>query len=139
MNRSPSNSTRIDTRFPYTTLFRSAILPVLSRMLSEAWQGVSVLYICPIKALLNNLEARLSYLAGLLGRSVQLWHGDIGQGAKARTQRELPESLQTTPDSIEGILLGPRRDHWRTLSHVRSVVTEAVHAFGGADPGGNNK
>lgn len=113
----------------------AAMLPVLSRMLSEEWKGVSVLYICPIKALLNNLEARLSYLAGLLGRSVQLWHGDIGQGDKARTERELPDIILTTPESIEGILIGSRRDHLRLLSSVRCVVTDELHAFAGDDRG----
>src|SRR5207249_59481 len=33
----------------------AAIIPVLSRMLSEDWRGLSVLYVCPIKALINNL------------------------------------------------------------------------------------
>src|SRR3546814_8431766 len=104
-------------------------------MLSEEWQGVSVLYICPIKALLNNLEARLSYLAGLLGRSVQLWHGDIGQGDKARTERGLPDIILTTPESIEGVLIGSRRDHLRLLSSVRCVVTDELNAFAGDDRG----
>lgn len=113
----------------------AAMLPVLSRMLSEEWKGVSVLYICPIKALLNNLEARLSYLAGLLGRSVQLWHGDIGQGEKARSERELPDILLTTPESLEGILIGSRRDHQRLLGSVRCVVIDELHAFAGDDRG----
>lgn len=113
----------------------AAMLPVLSRMLSEEWNGVSVLYICPIKALLNNLEARLSYLAGLLGRSVQLWHGDIGQGDKVRSERELPDILLTTPESIEGILIGSRRDHQRLLGGVRCVVVDELHAFAGDDRG----
>lgn len=113
----------------------AAMLPVLSRMLSEEWKGVSVLYICPIKALLNNLEARLSYLAGLLGRSVQLWHGDIGQGEKARSERELPDILLTTPESLEGILIGSRRDHQRLLGGVRCVVIDELHAFAGDDRG----
>ena len=113
----------------------AAMLPVLSRMLSEEWTGLSVLYICPIKALLNNLEARLSYLAGLLGRSVQLWHGDIGQGTKAKAERELPDILLTTPESLEGILIGSRRDHQRLLSDVRCVVIDELHAFAGDDRG----
>lgn len=113
----------------------AAMLPVLSRMLSEEWRGVSVLYICPIKALLNNLESRLSHLAGLLGRSVQLWHGDIGQGDKARSERELPDILLTTPESLEGILVGSRRDHQRLLGSVRCVVIDELHAFAGDDRG----
>ena len=113
----------------------AAMLPVLSRMLSEEWNGLSVLYICPIKALLNNLEARLSHLAGLLGRSVQLWHGDIGQGDKKRTERELPDILLTTPESLEGMLIGSRRDHARLLGSVRCVVVDELHAFAGDDRG----
>ncbi|EAR23332.1 DEAD/DEAH box helicase [Nitrococcus mobilis] len=113
----------------------AAMLPVLSRMLSEEWRGLSVLYICPIKALLNNLEARLSRLARLLGRTVQLWHGDIGQGEKNRAQREPPDILLTTPESLEGILIGGRRDHLRLLGGVRCVVIDELHAFAGDDRG----
>ena len=29
----------------------AAVLPVLSRMLQDDWRGLSVLYLCPIKAL----------------------------------------------------------------------------------------
>jgi ATP-dependent helicase Lhr and Lhr-like helicase len=43
----------------------AAFLPLLSRMLAEGWRGLSVLYVCPIKALLNNLEPRLADYAGL--------------------------------------------------------------------------
>lgn len=113
----------------------AAMLPVLSRMLSEEWPGISVIYVCPIKALLNNLEPRLAYLAGLLGRSVQVWHGDIGQGDKAGVERELPDILLTTPESLEGILIGSRRDHRRLLGNVRCVVVDEVHAFAGDDRG----
>lgn len=113
----------------------AAMLPVLSRMLSEEWRGLSVLYVCPIKALLNNLEARLSQLAGMIGRSVQLWHGDIATGEKARTSRELPDILLTTPESLEGILIGSRRDHHRLLGGVRCVVVDELHAFAGDDRG----
>ncbi|HEY1377328.1 MAG TPA: DEAD/DEAH box helicase, partial [Gemmataceae bacterium] len=38
----------------------AAVFPVLSRMLTEDWRGLAVLYVCPLKALLNNLDARLA-------------------------------------------------------------------------------
>src|SRR3546814_8281220 len=59
----------------------------------------------------------------------------IGQGDKARTERELPDIILTTPESIEGILIGSRRDHLRLLSSVRCVVTDELHAFAGDDRG----
>ena len=42
----------------------AAVFPVLSRMLAERWAGLSVLYVCPLKALLNSLEHRLQSYAG---------------------------------------------------------------------------
>ena len=42
----------------------AAVFPLLSRMLTEQWGGLSVLYVCPIKALLNNLESRLRAYGG---------------------------------------------------------------------------
>ena len=38
----------------------AAILPLLSRMAAEEWHGLSALYVCPLRALLNNLEPRLA-------------------------------------------------------------------------------
>ena len=58
----------------------AAFLPVASRMLTEEWKGLSVLYLCPIKALLNNLEHRLARYCELLGRRCTLWHGDTWGG-----------------------------------------------------------
>lgn len=113
----------------------AATLPVLSRMASEDWAGPSVLYVCPIKALLNNLEPRLSRYAGFVGRTVQVWHGDIGQGAKARAKRSPPDILLTTPESLEGMLISTKfdRDHW--FGNVRAVIVDELHAFAGDDRG----
>jgi DEAD/DEAH box helicase len=93
----------------------AAVFPLLSRMLVEDWQGLSVLYVCPIRALLNNLEERLSYYAGLVGRSCGLWHGDVSQAVKSRILAEPPDILLTTPESLEALLVSSRTDN-RTSS-----------------------
>ena len=48
----------------------AAMFPLLSRLLNENWEPISVLYVCPIKALLNNLEIRLRQYSDWLGRRV---------------------------------------------------------------------
>lgn len=113
----------------------AASFPVLSRMLSENWTGLSVLYICPIKALLNNLEERLSYYGHLLGRTVATWHGDIGPSRKARIVAEPPDILLTTPESLEVMLVSSRIDHRYLFADVRTVIIDEVHAFAGDDRG----
>lgn len=115
----------------------AAFFPVLSRMLTEDWRGLSVVYVCPIKALLNNLEHRLAHYAGLVGRRVQLWHGDVSQREKSRVVLEQPDILLTTPESIEVLLVS--KDHARRelLRDVRVVVIDELHAFAGDDRGGH--
>lgn len=113
----------------------AAAFPILSRMLVEDWRGLSVLYICPLRALLNNLEPRLAHYAGLVGRRAALWHGDVTQGAKRQVLRDLPDILMITPESIEGMLISRRIDHCALFSGVRAVVIDELHAFAGDDRG----
>ncbi|MDF5903594.1 DEAD/DEAH box helicase [Pseudomonas aeruginosa] len=113
----------------------AASFPVFSRMLSESWEGLSVLYICPIKALLNNLEQRLSYYGHLLGRSVALWHGDISAARKAKIVASPPDILLTTPESLEVMLVSNKVDHQQLFANVRTVIIDEVHAFAGDDRG----
>lgn len=113
----------------------AAIIPVLSRMLRENWSGVSVLYVCPIKALLNNLAQRLEHYAGLVGRRVELWHGDVSQSRKQRALKDPPDIILTTPESIEGMLISTRveRDIW--FGSLRAVIVDELHAFAVDDRG----
>ncbi|WP_240905703.1 DEAD/DEAH box helicase [Thiorhodococcus mannitoliphagus] len=113
----------------------AAVFPVLSRMLTEPWNGLSVLYICPIKALLNNLEPRLAQDAGLVGRRVALWHGDVSPARKAKLVTDPPDILLTTPESLEVTLISRRIDHWRLFAELRCVIIDEVHAFAGDDRG----
>lgn len=113
----------------------AAIIPVLSRMVSEGWTGASVLYVCPIKALLNNLEHRLTRYAGLLGRTVEVWHGDVATSRKQRALRDPPDILLTTPESLEGMLVSPRIERKAWFGNLCVVIADELHAFAADDRG----
>lgn len=113
----------------------AAAIPILSRMLVEAWPGTSVLYVCPIKALLNNLEPRLSHYAGLVGRRVEVWHGDISQSRKNRALKDVPDILLTTPESVEAMLISARVDRPAWFGNLQAVIVDELHAFAGDDRG----
>lgn len=113
----------------------AAIIPVLSRMLTETWPGVSVIYVCPIKALLNNLEHRLSHYAGLVGRRVAIWHGDVSASKKKNAIKDAPDILLTTPESLEGMLVSIRIDKQAWFGNVRVVIADELHAFAADDRG----
>jgi ATP-dependent Lhr-like helicase len=101
----------------------------------EDWRGVSVLYIAPIRALLNNQESRLTKLTGLIGRRAGKWHGDVKEPARRRLIDDPPDVLAITPESLEAMLLSTRTPARRLLAHVRAVVIDEVHAFAGDDRG----
>lgn len=113
----------------------AALFPLLSTMLEQRWGGLSVLYVCPLRALLNNLEPRLSSYAAWVGRSAALWHGDIGAGARRRLLQEPPDILLTTPESLETMLVSTSVDGGRLFADLRVVVVDEVHAFAGDDRG----
>lgn len=113
----------------------AATLPILSRASTEGWTGLSVLYLCPLKALLNNLEPRLARYAGFVGRRAAVWHGDVGEAARRRTLRDPPDLLLTTPESVEAMLVSTRVDHLAIFGDVRAVIVDELHAFAGDDRG----
>ncbi|MGI5232538.1 DEAD/DEAH box helicase [Actinoallomurus sp. CA-142502] len=113
----------------------AAAFPLLSAMEQRRWTGLSVLYVCPLKALLNNLLPRLESYAGWLGRSVGLWHGDVTQRSRQKILRDPPDILLTTPESIEAMLVSANVDHKLLFSGLQAIVIDEVHAFAGDDRG----
>lgn len=113
----------------------SAFFPVISQMLKESWTGISVLYVSPIKALLNNQEQRLDKYMRLVGRRAALWHGDTTPSERKRIVVEQPDCLLTTPESLEVLLVSQKVDHDRFFQNVRVVVIDELHAFASDDRG----
>jgi ATP-dependent Lhr-like helicase len=113
----------------------AAAFPLMSRIAREGSRGVTAIYVCPLKALLNNLAPRLERYAGFVGLRVGVWHGDVGEPARKRMLRDPPEILLTTPESLEAMLISARLDHGDFLAGIRSVVVDELHAFAGDDRG----
>jgi ATP-dependent Lhr-like helicase len=113
----------------------AAVFPVLTRMSAEGWTGLSVLYLCPLKALLNNLLPRLELYGGWTGRRVALWHGDTAASRRKSILAGPPDLLLTTPESLESMLVSANVDHHRLFANLRAVIVDEVHAFGSGDRG----
>jgi ATP-dependent Lhr-like helicase len=113
----------------------AAMFPLFSRMLAEDWKGLSVLYVCPLRALLNNLLPRIEHYGGLFGRRVELWHGDVGDSSRRRIVTDPPDVLLTTPESLEVMLITRRAHHERLFADLQAVVVDEIHAFAGDDRG----
>jgi ATP-dependent Lhr-like helicase len=113
----------------------AALFPLLTAMAGRSGEGLSLLYVGPIKALLNNLLPRVQAYAGWLGRTAELWHGDVSHAGRQRILRRRPDILLTTPESIESMLVSTKVDHREFFRHLHGIVVDEVHAFAGDDRG----
>ena len=113
----------------------AAVFPVLSRMLHEDWRALSVLYLCPLRALLNNLHPRIEHYASLVGRRAGLWHGDVKESLREGIRDDPPDLLLTTPESIEAMLISRKTDHEHVFRNLQAVIVDEIHAFAGDDRG----
>lgn len=113
----------------------AALLPVLDSLLKRPAKGLGGLYICPLKALLNNLEPRVKHLSELVGLSAFKWHGDVEDALKRGFLKEPADLLMTTPESLEAMLLSTRVDVRALFEAARFAVIDEVHAFAADDRG----
>ncbi|MBK6874128.1 MAG: DEAD/DEAH box helicase [Kineosporiaceae bacterium] len=113
----------------------AALFPLLTRMETEQWPGLSVLYICPLKALLNNLLPRVERYTDWLGHTAGIRHGDTTVGTRRRQAMDRPSILLTTPESLEAMLVSRTVDASRMFADLHAVVVDEVHAFAGDDRG----
>lgn len=113
----------------------AAVFPILSQLLAQEQTGFSVLYVCPLRALLNNLFERLEGYCSMVGLRAGLWHGDVSAHQRRKLIDNPPHILLTTPESLEGMLISQRGLGRERLKNVRTVVVDEIHAFARDDRG----
>jgi ATP-dependent Lhr-like helicase len=109
--------------------------PVLTDIGERARQSVKVVYVSPVKALINDQAWRLQPLCEAGDIPLHLWHQDITQAHKDRMVQTPGGVLMTTPESLESIL-GNRRDFVHQLfADLEYAVIDEVHSLAASDRG----
>jgi ATP-dependent Lhr-like helicase len=112
----------------------AVLLPVFSMFIhSIDEEGISIVYITPLRALNRDLLKRLSFWAVRLGIAVEVRHGDTELKLRRKQAVSPPHMLVTTPETLQAILPGTRmKGH---LSHVKCVVIDEVHELASSKRG----
>lgn len=113
----------------------AAFLPILTKLYEEPSSTIGVLYIAPIKALINDQFLRLNDLLTEADIPVWHWHGDVSVTHKQKLMRNPSGILQITPESLESMLINKNRDLMRMFGDLRFIIIDEVHAFMGTDRG----
>ena len=107
----------------------AAFLPVLTKLYEQPSASVGVLYISPLKALINDQFKRLDQLLIDSGIPVTKWHGDASQSQKQKLIKNPEGILQITPESLESLITNKRGACMSLFSDLRFVIIDEVHYF----------
>ena len=99
----------------------AVMAPLISRYWRQAIrsEALTILYIAPTKALVNDLEKRLSLVLQKIGLKIGIRHGDRDDLQSSFK----PHVLITTPESLDVLLF--RKD--TALDNIQSIVIDEVH------------
>ena len=115
----------------------AAFLPVCSRLASDPAPspGTRVLYVAPLKALINDQYDRLSGLCEHLEIPVHRWHGDVPGSKKSAFLKRPDGILLITPESLEALFVVRGPAVGGLLGALQYVVVDELHAFLGTERG----
>ena len=113
----------------------AALLPILTELDQRPSATIGVMYIGPLKALINDQFERLQGILDETGIPVQSWHGDVAQSKKSRFLKQAQGLLQITPESLEAMLINRHNELGQLFGDLRFVVIDEVHAFINSDRG----
>jgi ATP-dependent helicase Lhr and Lhr-like helicase len=115
----------------------AAFLPMLSALADHraTSPGVEILYVSPLKALINDQFDRLSALAGAVDVAVHRWHGDVAGDKKADVLRKPTGILLITPESLEALFVLRGSQISTLFGALRYIVVDELHSFIGTERG----
>ena len=114
----------------------AAFFPILTLLDENPSATVGVLYIAPLKALINDQFSRLGELCQEQGIMVSRWHGDVPQTQKRRLLKKPQGILQITPESLESLMINKHGEIPSLFGDLRFIVIDEIHSLMRGDRGG---
>jgi len=107
----------------------AAFLPVLTLLAEQPSASVGIMYVSPLKALINDQFIRLEELLREAHIPICKWHGDSSQSGKAKLLKKPEGVLQITPESLESLLMKRPKSCSRLFNDLRFIIIDEVHHF----------
>ena len=114
----------------------AAFFPILSEISEKPTDSVQVLYIAPLKALINDQFDRLNELTQDTGIKIWRWHGDVAQTQKRKLLKKPSGILQITPESLESLIINKHMAIPDLFHGLQYIVIDELHSFLRSDRGG---
>lgn len=112
----------------------AAFLPALTHLLQQPDEWL-IVYISPLKALINDQFGRLDRLCENLEIPVWPWHGDVTATSKRKFLAKPHGVLLITPESLEATLCTRGTSIAGLFKRTTFFVVDELHAFIGSERG----
>ena len=113
----------------------AVFFPILTELWEDPSSSIGVIYIAPLKSLINDQFFRIEQLLDQSGIPVTHWHGDVAASHKRKLLEKPRGVLQITPESLEAMLINRSNDIPRLFGDLRYVVIDEIHTLTGTDRG----
>ena len=115
----------------------AAFLPLISRVIESdsEGRGFDLLYISPLRALINDQFRRLEDLCETVDLPVHPWHGDISAAVKSKARKNPRGILLITPESLEATFVLRGLEVPGLFGRLGCIVIDELHAFLGTERG----
>ena len=117
----------------------AAFLPILSQIVENKAEGIGVMYVGPLKALINDQFGRLEDLCDLSEIPVFKWHGDVSSDLKKKFLKKPSGVLLITPESLESLFINHPHDLSKLYKNLSFIVIDEMHSFMGTERGAHLK
>ena len=113
----------------------AALFPILTSIDNDNSIGCKVLYISPLKALINDQYRRLLDITKGTYVTVTPWHQDVSILVKNRFLKTPSGILIITPESLESFLMNRIEIAEYIFESLQYIVIDELHAFIGTERG----
>ena len=108
----------------------AAFLPLISSVLAAPGEGgFDLVYVAPLKALINDQLGRMEDLCKQTDLPVYPWHGDISQGVKSRARANPKGVLLIAPESLEALFVLRGLQIPSLFMGTRAIIIDELHAL----------
>ena len=109
----------------------AAFLPLISRTIEadDDRRGFDLLYVSPLRALINDQFRRLRDLCETVEVPVHPWHSDISSAIKTHARRKARGILLITPESLEATFVLRGLEIPGLFGNLACIVIDELHAF----------
>lgn len=114
----------------------AALIPIFDDIIVNNLEPMSVLYVSPLKALINDMNDRIERWCKHFYLEVTKWHGDVSTSKKKNFIQNPTDFLLITPESLEVIFMNRSfQQKTNIFKNLKYVIIDEIHYFVESDRG----